>query len=80
MERRKGSVESTLEAFRLPLHPVPMVCISFVFGASSFLVAQGAGAASRQKVDAALFGGMIAAMALTVLFDSGLFRHIPGAG
>ncbi|MCH2374197.1 MAG: hypothetical protein MK538_08425, partial [Planctomycetes bacterium] len=78
MERRKGGVESTLEAFRLPFTLSRWSALrSFSERRPSSLRREGAGAASRQTVDTVLFGGMIAAMVLTVLFDSGLFRHIP---
>ncbi len=59
---------SAIEAAKLRFRPLLMTTISFVFGTFPLLVATGAGSASRQAVGTAVFGGMIAATVLTVLF------------
>ena len=60
--------EAALEGSRLRFRPVLMTAVSFVFGTFPLLVASGAGAASRQAVGTAVFGGMLMATVLTVLF------------
>ncbi len=76
----KGIVESAVEASRLRFRPVLMTAISFVFGTLPLLVASGAGAASRQAVGTAVFGGMVAATVLTVIFVPVFFRIFQGLG
>jgi len=76
----KGLVESAIDAATLRFRPVLMTAISFVFGTLPLLVASGAGAASRRAVGTAVFGGMIAATILTVLFVPVFFRIFQGLG
>ena len=59
---------SALDAARLRFRPVLMTAISFVFGTFPLIVASGPAAASRQAVGTAVFGGMLVATVLTVLF------------
>lgn len=76
----KGITEAAVEASRLRFRPVLMTAISFVFGTLPLLIAQGAGAASRQAVGTAVFGGMLVATVLTVLFVPVFFRVFQGLG
>ena len=76
----KGLIESATEAAQLRFRPVLMTAISFVFGTLPLLIASGAGAASRQAVGTAVFGGMIAATILTVVFVPVFFRVFQGLG
>jgi HAE1 family hydrophobic/amphiphilic exporter-1 len=76
----KGVVESAQEAARLRFRPVLMTAISFVFGTLPLLVATGAGAASRQAVGTAVFGGMLVATFLTVIFVPVFFRVFQAGG
>ncbi len=76
----KGVAESALEASRLRFRPVLMTAISFVFGTFPLLIATGAGAASRQAVGTAVFGGMLVATVLTVIFVPVFFRVFQGLG
>ena len=64
----QGIIEAAEEAARLRFRPVLMTAISFVFGTFPLLVATGPGAASRQAVGTAVFGGMLVATIFTVLF------------
>ncbi len=48
--------------------PILMTAISSILGVLPLVVASGAGAASRQAVGTAVFGGMVAATCLSVLF------------
>jgi HAE1 family hydrophobic/amphiphilic exporter-1 len=63
-----GVLEAAAEAARLRFRPILMTSFSFVLGTFPLVVAQGAGAASRQTLGTAVFGGMIAATFLTVIF------------
>jgi HAE1 family hydrophobic/amphiphilic exporter-1 len=72
--------EAALEASRLRFRPVLMTAISFVFGTFPLLVAAGAGAASRQAVGTAVFGGMLVATVLTVIFVPVFFQLFQGIG
>jgi len=63
-----GILEAAAEAARLRFRPILMTSFSFVLGTFPLVVAQGAGAASRQTLGTAVFGGMIAATFLTVIF------------
>ncbi|MDJ0867734.1 MAG: multidrug efflux RND transporter permease subunit [Myxococcota bacterium] len=76
----KGLEDAAFEAARLRFRPVLMTTISFVFGTLPLLVATGAGAASRQAVGTAVFGGMVAATFLTVSFVPVFFKVFQGAG
>jgi HAE1 family hydrophobic/amphiphilic exporter-1 len=76
-EMRAGGKEihdAALEASRLRFRPVLMTAISFVFGTLPLLIASGAGAASRQAVGTAVFGGMLIATILMVIFVPVFFR------
>jgi HAE1 family hydrophobic/amphiphilic exporter-1 len=60
--------EAAVEASQLRFRPVLMTAISFVFGTFPLLIASGPAAASRQAVGTAVFGGMLVATILTVIF------------
>jgi HAE1 family hydrophobic/amphiphilic exporter-1 len=57
-----------MEAGRLRLRPILMTAFAFIFGVLPLMLATGAGAASRQSLGTAVFGGMVAASALTLVF------------
>jgi multidrug efflux pump subunit AcrB len=61
-------VEAAMEAGRLRLRPILMTAFAFIFGVLPLMFASGAGAASRQSLGTAVFGGMVAATALTLVF------------
>jgi HAE1 family hydrophobic/amphiphilic exporter-1 len=71
---------AAVEAARLRFRPVLMTAISFVFGTLPLLVASGPAAASRQAVGTAVFGGMLVATFLTVIFVPVFFRVFQAAG
>lgn len=68
--RDKGHsiIEAAMEAGRLRLRPILMTAFAFILGVTPLLVAAGAGAASRRSIGTTVFGGMLAATALTLLF------------
>jgi len=53
-------VEAAMEAGRLRLRPILMTAFAFIFGVLPLTFATGAGAASRQSLGTAVFGGMVA--------------------
>jgi HAE1 family hydrophobic/amphiphilic exporter-1 len=63
-----GIVEAAMEAGRLRLRPILMTAFAFILGVTPLMVATGAGAASRRSIGTTVFGGMLAATALTLLF------------
>jgi len=72
-EKGKTVMEAALEAARLRFRPILMTSFAFILGVFPLVVASGAGAASRQAVGTAVFGGMIAATLMSVLFTPVFF-------
>jgi HAE1 family hydrophobic/amphiphilic exporter-1 len=64
----KGIVEAAAEAAKLRFRPVLMTAFSFIFGTMPLVFASGAGSASQQAVGTTVFGGMVVATVLGVLF------------
>lgn len=64
----KDSVQSALEAAKLRFRPILMTSFAFILGVFPLVIASGAGAASRQALGTAVFGGMIAATFLSLVF------------
>src|SRR5690606_3384256 len=60
--------EAAAEAARLRFRPILMTSFAFILGIFPLVIATGAGAASRQSLGTAVFGGMIAATFLAVFF------------
>ncbi|HVW54642.1 MAG TPA: multidrug efflux RND transporter permease subunit [Rhizobiaceae bacterium] len=61
-------VEAAMEAARLRLRPILMTAFAFILGVLPLMFATGAGAASRQSIGTAVFGGMLAATILSLMF------------
>jgi HAE1 family hydrophobic/amphiphilic exporter-1 len=61
-------VDAAMEAARLRLRPILMTAFAFILGVVPLMLATGAGAASRQSIGTTVFGGMLAATVLTLLF------------
>jgi len=61
-------VDAAMEAGRLRLRPILMTAFAFILGVLPLVFAHGAGAASRQSIGTTVFGGMLAATLLTLLF------------
>ena len=64
----KNSVDAALEAAKLRFRPILMTSFAFILGVFPLVIASGAGAASRQALGTAVFGGMIAATFLSLVF------------
>jgi multidrug efflux pump subunit AcrB len=67
-----------MEAARLRLRPILMTAFAFILGVVPLMVASGAGAASRQSIGTTVFGGMLAATILTLLFVPVFYAVIEG--
>jgi multidrug efflux pump subunit AcrB len=61
-------IDAASEAARLRLRPILMTAFAFILGVVPLMLASGAGAASRQSIGTAVFGGMLAATLLSLLF------------
>ncbi len=61
-------VAAAMEAGRLRLRPILMTAFAFILGVLPLMFATGAGAASRQSIGTAVFGGMLAATILSLVF------------
>jgi HAE1 family hydrophobic/amphiphilic exporter-1 len=69
--RREEGVEiiaAAVEAARLRLRPILMTAFAFILGVVPLMTATGAGAASRQSLGTTVFGGMLIATVLTLIF------------
>ena len=71
-------VEAAMEAARLRLRPILMTAFAFILGVVPLMIASGAGAASRQSIGTTVFGGMLAATILTLLFVPVFYAVIEG--
>jgi hydrophobic/amphiphilic exporter-1 (mainly G- bacteria), HAE1 family len=60
--------EAAMEAARIRLRPILMTSLAFIFGVLPLVLARGAGRVGRQSVGTTVFGGMIAATSLNLLF------------
>jgi HAE1 family hydrophobic/amphiphilic exporter-1 len=67
-EEGLGIVEAAMAAARLRLRPILMTAFAFILGVLPLMFATGAGAASRQSIGTTVFGGMVAATFLTLVF------------
>lgn len=67
-EEGKSVFVAATEASRLRFRPILMTAATFILGVLPLVFAQGAGSASRQALGLAVFGGMIAATALLLIF------------
>jgi multidrug efflux pump subunit AcrB len=69
VQRQNGMsiFDSAVEAVKLRFRAVLMTALSFILGVIPLLVASGAGAASRQILGTAVFGGMVAATLLSLI-------------
>ena len=75
-------VEAAVEAARIRLRPILMTSFAFILGVIPLVLAEGAGRAGRISVGTTVFGGMIAATTLNLLFIPVLYvmvrRVVPG--
>ncbi|MGH7905296.1 MAG: efflux RND transporter permease subunit [Candidatus Binataceae bacterium] len=67
-EHGMSLVDAAMEGARVRFRPILMTSFAFIFGILPLVVASGAGSAARHSLGTSVFGGMIAATALGVLF------------
>jgi hydrophobe/amphiphile efflux-1 (HAE1) family protein len=67
-EEGKPILEAAMDAARLRLRPILMTAFAFILGVSPLVIATGAGGASRQSLGTTVFGGMLAATVLGLIF------------
>src|SRR6202166_4163970 len=63
-----STVEAAVEAARIRLRPILMTSLAFILGVLPLVLAQGAGRAGRISVGTTVFGGMLAATTLNLIF------------
>jgi hydrophobe/amphiphile efflux-1 (HAE1) family protein len=64
----QSAVDAALEAARLRFRPIIMTSLAFILGVVPLVLSTGAGASARRAIGTGVFGGMITATALAVLF------------
>jgi len=62
------TIDAAVEAARIRLRPILMTSLAFILGVVPLMLATGAGAAARVSVGTTVFGGMVAATSLNLLF------------
>jgi hydrophobe/amphiphile efflux-1 (HAE1) family protein len=67
-EEGKAVLDAATESARLRLRPILMTAFAFILGVSPLVIASGAGGASRQSLGTTVFGGMLAATILGLIF------------
>jgi hydrophobic/amphiphilic exporter-1 (mainly G- bacteria), HAE1 family len=71
-------VEAAVEAARIRLRPILMTSLAFILGVVPLVLARGAGRAGRISVGTTVFGGMIAATTLNLIFIPVLYVVVRG--
>jgi hydrophobic/amphiphilic exporter-1 (mainly G- bacteria), HAE1 family len=72
-ERGYGVVEAAVAAAGVRLRPILMTSIAFLLGVLPLMLAKGAGAAARNSLGTAVFGGMLVSTMVNLLFIPGLY-------
>ena len=70
--------QAAIEASRMRFRPILMTSIAFILGVVPLVTATGAGAASRQALGTAVFGGMVTSTVLAVVFVPAFYVAIQG--
>lgn len=70
--------QAAVEAARLRFRPILMTSIAFILGVVPLVRATGAGAASRQALGTAVFGGMITSTFLAIFFVPVFYVAVQG--
>jgi hydrophobe/amphiphile efflux-1 (HAE1) family protein len=78
--REEGArlADAAREAAETRFRPVLMTALSFILGVSPLVVAGGAGAAARRSLGTAVFGGMLVATLLSLVFVPALYVVVQG--
>ncbi len=70
--------DAAMEGARIRFRPILMTSFAFIFGVLPLVLASGAGSAARHSLGTSVFGGMIVATILGVLFVPIYFAAIQG--
>jgi len=73
-----STLDAAVEAARIRLRPILMTSLAFMLGVVPLMIAKGAGAAGRVSVGTTVFGGMLAATTLNLLFIPTLYVLVRG--
>jgi HAE1 family hydrophobic/amphiphilic exporter-1 len=68
VEQGRGLLEATMEGARLRFRPIVMTTLAFGFGVLPLVLASGAGAGAQKAIGTGVFGGMLAATTLVIMF------------
>lgn len=77
-ERGLELYDAAIEAARIRLRPILMTSFAFLLGVLPLVLATGAGAAGRKSVGSTVFGGMVFATSLNLLFVPVLYVIVKG--
>ncbi|WP_225409230.1 efflux RND transporter permease subunit [Stigmatella hybrida] len=72
-EQGKSAVDAVVEAASVRLRPILMTSVAFLLGVVPLMTASGAGAASRNSLGTAVFGGMLVSTVVNFIFIPGLY-------
>ncbi|MFE8599253.1 efflux RND transporter permease subunit [Archangium violaceum] len=72
-EQGRSAVEAAIEASEVRLRPILMTSIAFLLGVVPLMLARGAGAAARNSLGTAVFGGMLVSTVVNLVFIPGLY-------
>jgi multidrug efflux pump len=75
-----GLVEAAIKAAVLRLRPILMTSLAFALGVVPLMLASGASAETQRAIGTGVFGGMVSATVLAVLFVPLFFVLVLGAG
>ena len=70
--------DAAIEAARIRLRPILMTSFAFLLGVLPLVLATGAGAAGRTSVGTTVFGGMLFATSLNLVFVPVLYVIVKG--
>jgi HAE1 family hydrophobic/amphiphilic exporter-1 len=69
----KDAVEAAVTAAEVRLRPILMTSFAFLLGVVPLMLAQGAGAAARNSLGTAVFGGMLVSSAINLIFIPSIY-------
>ncbi|HYO72064.1 MAG TPA: multidrug efflux RND transporter permease subunit [Archangium sp.] len=69
----KSAIDAVVEAAEVRLRPILMTSIAFLLGVVPLMTAEGAGAAARNSLGTAVFGGMLVSTVVNFVFIPGLY-------
>ncbi|SES90038.1 efflux RND transporter permease subunit [Stigmatella erecta] len=72
-DQGKSAVDAVVEAASVRLRPILMTSVAFLLGVVPLMTASGAGAASRNSLGTAVFGGMLVSTVVNFIFIPGLY-------